>query len=172
MHELRAVIRREFEAKAHLNDQCGQGLLELAIIIPVLAVIIAGALDLGRIFFSIITVTNVAREGARYLTLHPEDEQNVDHPCNDLVNPPALSNQPFYCTLAAARQEARTTLWVAIVNPANITITATCPDIEADAGCDKGSTAVVSATYTDSTFLSRFFVPSITINRVVRMLVP
>ena len=46
----------------------GQGLVEFALILPVVALIIFGALDLGRAFYASITVTNAAREGARAYT--------------------------------------------------------------------------------------------------------
>jgi len=42
----------------------GQALVELALIIPILLVLLLGALDLGRAFYSKITVTNAAKEGA------------------------------------------------------------------------------------------------------------
>jgi Flp pilus assembly protein TadG len=42
----------------------GQSLVELALILPVFLVLIAAALDLGRIFYGQITVANAAREGA------------------------------------------------------------------------------------------------------------
>jgi PKD repeat protein len=42
----------------------GQSLVELALILPVLMLLIASALDLGRMFYSQVTITNAAREGA------------------------------------------------------------------------------------------------------------
>src|SRR5213593_3478967 len=42
----------------------GQSLVELGLILPVLLLFLAGALDLGRIFYAHITVRNAAREGA------------------------------------------------------------------------------------------------------------
>jgi len=51
----------------------GQSLLETAFLLPVLLLILAGALDLGRVFNAYIVLTNAAREGARYGTLHPTD---------------------------------------------------------------------------------------------------
>ncbi|MDP9463078.1 MAG: PKD domain-containing protein [Actinomycetota bacterium] len=42
----------------------GQSIVELALILPVLLVLVAAAIDLGRIFFARITVANSAREGA------------------------------------------------------------------------------------------------------------
>jgi Flp pilus assembly protein TadG len=42
----------------------GQALVELAILLPVLLFLLLGALDLGRVFYSQITITNAAKEGA------------------------------------------------------------------------------------------------------------
>lgn len=50
----------------------GQSLVELALLLPVLILILAGALDLGRAFYAYTTVVNAAREGARYGAFHPD----------------------------------------------------------------------------------------------------
>lgn len=42
----------------------GQALVELALILPVLLLLLVAALDLGRVFYSKIAVTNAAKEGA------------------------------------------------------------------------------------------------------------
>jgi hypothetical protein len=42
----------------------GQALVELAIILPIFLVLLAAALDLGRLFYSTVTLTNAAGEGA------------------------------------------------------------------------------------------------------------
>ncbi|HUQ00207.1 MAG TPA: TadE/TadG family type IV pilus assembly protein, partial [Aeromicrobium sp.] len=42
----------------------GQALVELAIILPVFLVLVMAAIDLGRVYFAQISVTNSAREGA------------------------------------------------------------------------------------------------------------
>lgn len=51
----------------------GQSLLEVALIIPVLLVLIIGAIEFGRLFFTKIVITNAAREGAYYLVTHQSD---------------------------------------------------------------------------------------------------
>lgn len=48
-------------------------MVEFALLLPFLILLIVGIFDLGRAFFSLITITNAAREGARYGTLHPSD---------------------------------------------------------------------------------------------------
>lgn len=43
----------------------GQSLVELTLVLPILILILAGTLDLGRLLESYVTLTNAAREGAR-----------------------------------------------------------------------------------------------------------
>lgn len=69
MRELRRPGRRLSEA--------GQNLIETAIVMPLLLLLLAGALDLGRAFNAYIVLTNAAREGARYGTLYPTDTANI-----------------------------------------------------------------------------------------------
>lgn len=49
----------------------GQALVELAIMLPILLIILLGVIDFGRVFYAYVTITNAAREGARYGSLHP-----------------------------------------------------------------------------------------------------
>jgi Flp pilus assembly protein TadG len=48
-------------------------LLEMALVIPILLVLIIGAIEFGRLYFTKIVITNAAREGAYYLSIHPSD---------------------------------------------------------------------------------------------------
>ena len=64
----------------------GQSLLEMALIIPILLVLIIGALEFGRLFFTKIVLTNAAREGAYYLTTHPDDyDSGTDSAPNTVI---------------------------------------------------------------------------------------
>ncbi len=54
------------------NPPKGQSLIEFALLLPVLALIIFGVLELGRAFFAFIAITNAAREGARVYTFRPD----------------------------------------------------------------------------------------------------
>ena len=49
----------------------GQNLVEFIIVVPLLILVLFGAIDLGRLFHASITITNAARVGARYLTMNP-----------------------------------------------------------------------------------------------------
>jgi Flp pilus assembly protein TadG len=48
----------------------GQDLVELALILPVFALLTMGVVDLGRIFYTYEALANAAREGARYCALN------------------------------------------------------------------------------------------------------
>lgn len=49
----------------------GQSLTELALLLPVLLLVILGSLDLARVYDSYVSITNAAREGARYASTRP-----------------------------------------------------------------------------------------------------
>lgn len=55
----------------------GQSIVELALLLPILISILIGVIDLGRAFNAYITITNAAREGARYGSLHPADTGGI-----------------------------------------------------------------------------------------------
>ena len=48
-------------------------MVEFAIMLPILLLLILGAMDLGRLFTTKIVLTNAAREGANYLAYFPMD---------------------------------------------------------------------------------------------------
>jgi Flp pilus assembly protein TadG len=49
--------------------------VEFALIVPLLALLVLGILDFGRVFYSYEALVNAAREGARYCALHAEDAE-------------------------------------------------------------------------------------------------
>ncbi|MEA2537362.1 MAG: hypothetical protein QOF11_1596 [Chloroflexota bacterium] len=63
----------------------GQSIVELALILPVLMLLVAATLDLGRMFYSQITITNAAREGAYEAAYSPASFQ-ANAPCNATLN--------------------------------------------------------------------------------------
>jgi PKD repeat protein len=62
---VRRLIRRRAPASR------GQAIVELALILPVLLILLASALDLGRLFYSQITVNDAAREGVLEASRNP-----------------------------------------------------------------------------------------------------
>lgn len=55
--------RRSREARA---PERGANLVEIALILPLLLFLMFGVVDMGRAFYAVISLTNAAREGARY----------------------------------------------------------------------------------------------------------
>ena len=55
----------------------GQSLVEFTLVLPVLLVILAGLLDLGRLYYAYVAVTDAAAEGARYATMYPQDTSAI-----------------------------------------------------------------------------------------------
>lgn len=83
----------------------GQGLVEFALVLPLLVLVAVGVLDLGRVFFELIVITNASRDGVRYLVLHPSDR-----------------GLGYVGTIATAENE------VADSFSGLVTVTAECPD--------------------------------------------
>jgi hypothetical protein len=129
----------------------GQGLVEFALILPLLLVVLFGVFDLGRIYFSTITLTSAAREGARYLTVYPGD-----------VN----SSSPFTNTVKIAMQEARNSGIILTVDQ----VDADCP-IDDDE-CVGGQPAIVTVEHDFELILGWLLPSPITITRTAQMVVP
>jgi Flp pilus assembly protein TadG len=60
------------------RDTRGQSLLELVIVTPLLLLLLAGIVDLGRAFYTYIAVANAARDGVRYFSRLPCTTENAD----------------------------------------------------------------------------------------------
>src|SRR5262245_66007510 len=64
--EVSRILRTRREALRPRRRARGQGLTEFALVIPVFLLIVVALFDLGRAVFSYNTLTNAAREGARF----------------------------------------------------------------------------------------------------------
>jgi Flp pilus assembly protein TadG len=68
-------VKKEFNQSLlslHKNRK-GQALIEFAITLPILILLVFGALDIGRLVYSNIVITNAARAGAEYLANNPKN---------------------------------------------------------------------------------------------------
>lgn len=68
----------------------GQGLVEFALLLPVLLLIMVGTIEFGRILFIYTNINNAAREGTRYGMVHPKDQNGIINHVTDrleLVSP-------------------------------------------------------------------------------------
>ena len=63
----------------------GQSLVEFALLLPMMLIFLAGALDLGRVFYANISLNNAAREGAFEAAESPDSFQK-NQPCNTATN--------------------------------------------------------------------------------------
>ncbi len=107
------------------RDERGQAVLETALITVVMLLLFAGAVDVGRMFYHYINITNAAREGART--------------ASRLWCDPAVTGSPAAvrnAIVAAAVNEAGVTGTPVLA--ANVTIT---PD-PVSAGCAAAGTAM------------------------------
>jgi uncharacterized protein (UPF0333 family) len=135
----------------------GQGLLEFALILPVLLLVAVGLLDLGRAFFAAIVIANASREGARYLTLHPDDN----------------AADAYGNTFIGTKQTAISEVQGSFINisPADVQVTY-CIDIDGFPGCDSGYPVIVQVDY-DFELMVGWLLPSpITLTRFTQMMVP
>ena len=133
----------------------GQGLVELALVLPILLLIVFGVLDLGRIFFATIGLTNAAREGVRYLTIHANDVSNV--------------SGAFAGSKAAALGEAG----YAGIPSSEVQVTVSCTnDDDNNETCDSGTPATVTVTYEFDLVMGWILPSPITISRSAVMVIP
>jgi Flp pilus assembly protein TadG len=57
---------RDFCASAGTDGNRGAALVELAVTLPMLVMVLVGAADFGRVFYTSMALTNAARAGAQY----------------------------------------------------------------------------------------------------------
>jgi Flp pilus assembly protein TadG len=62
-----------------VSREHGQSIVEFALALPILLLILLGAIDLARAFQTLIVVTNASREGARYGSTHPTDSAGIQN---------------------------------------------------------------------------------------------
>ena len=61
-----------------LRQEKASGLVEFALILPLLVLMIMGVFDVGRGYTTYITLENGVREGARWLSIHAKDDNILD----------------------------------------------------------------------------------------------
>jgi len=130
----------------------GQGLVEFALIFTVLLLVGFGALDLGRVFHTLITVTNASREGARYLSLHPAD-----------------SAEGFSGTKKAALSEVEGSIPEISLVQTEVTL---CTDHDPVQGCDSGFPVRVKVSYPFKFFMGWLIHSPVTLSHSTEMIVP
>lgn len=61
----------------HTRGEQGQSLMELAISLLLILLLLAGAVDLGRAFFTYSALRDAAQEGAAFASISPNDETAI-----------------------------------------------------------------------------------------------
>jgi Flp pilus assembly protein TadG len=120
----------------------GQGMVEFALVIMFLVLVAFGVLDLGRSFFSLIVITNAAREGARWGMMYPNDTIGIQN--------------------AAVAEALNSGVTLAITN-----VTPTCPG-----GCISGQPVRVRVNYSFPLVMGWIIPSPITLSRTVEMIIP
>lgn len=132
-----------------------QGLVEFALVLPILLIVAIGLFDIGRAFYALVVITNASREGARYLTLHGDDN---------------LNSPPFADTKAAAVREALNS--GITLNTTNISVVGGCTDADPIPGCDSGTKIRVEASITFQPIFAGIFPVTLPMTRATEMMIP
>ena len=103
----------------------GQSLVEFALILPILLLLVLGAMDIGHIITTKIAVTNAAREGANFLSRNALlDDENDD--IND--------------TCEVIMKEGKST------DDSIINVSIECSEVDITDCCIKGNPVIVTVT--------------------------
>ena len=98
-----------------MHKKHGQAIMELVLVLPLLLLLILGAMDFGRMFFTKIVTANAAREGVNYISRNPDDQTNCD------ISDPTLC---YLGTLEIIANEANSS--GVTVDPSEVVITGCC----------------------------------------------
>jgi Flp pilus assembly protein TadG len=72
-----ALRRNPFRRRRREGVRSGQGIVELALSMPLLLLLMLGTIDLGRVFFDYVQLRNAVREGAGYGARMPTDTAGI-----------------------------------------------------------------------------------------------
>lgn len=68
-----------------LKSERGQSLLEFAMVLPLLLLLALGIVEFGRAYYQYNVLTKAVREGARYMSMHAYDTDELDRAKNMTV---------------------------------------------------------------------------------------
>ena len=77
----------QIDSKYKPGEQ-GQSMLELAISLVFLLILLAGTADIGRAFFTYITLRDAAQEGAAFASIDPTGCDRIEHRIRTTSNQP------------------------------------------------------------------------------------
>lgn len=79
----RGVQRHLRMLMSRRSRERGQSIVEVALILPVALVLLAGTVDMGRLFFARVAIENAAREGAVFAANNPRCDTAARAACRD-----------------------------------------------------------------------------------------
>lgn len=126
----------------------GQGLVEFALVVPVIFFLLFGFIDVGRAVFEYNTLTNAARQGARVAAVNQLDPAGPPTECNPNrpVQDPSDPHWTFRgCAIVAGQ--------VLGIGRSNVTISYSAPpgtSLECSTTVNVGCIASVTVTHTFS----------------------
>ncbi len=168
-------MNRELAQGKRYKKGRGQSLVEFALVLPLLALIVLGALDLGRAFFTLIVITNAAREGARYGTIWFDDDysNNIIGIKNSAIRDASQSGVSLSSTGVSCSRDVNFANEF-LCDTGDVDISGTDRQVEGsyDSKCDRGQPITVSVTYSFSPVLGLILGSSIDMTREVEMFVP
>jgi len=127
-------------------NERGANLVELALLLPFLFMLLMGVADLGRAFYTYVSLTNAAREGARFASRFPFEDNEDD--IAEIIR--RVQDEPNIAGVA----------WDAVV-----------VEIEG-LGSASGDPVTVTATLDLDTFIGTIFgLPSITVSTQATMII-
>lgn len=72
-----------------INKEKGQSLVEFALLLPILLIILIGVVDVGRMYYAYVIITDAAAEGATYAAINPNDVAEIENraraACGDIA---------------------------------------------------------------------------------------
>lgn len=69
----------------------GAALVEFAIVIPILFIMVFGAMDVGRLYFEQVALADAAQEGALYASFEPDDHTKTQTRVLESLNDPQVT---------------------------------------------------------------------------------
>jgi hypothetical protein len=83
--EPRRTMLRKKTGPTNVENERGQALVEFAFVAIFLTLVLFGIMDFSRLFFAYATMSQGAREGARYGITHPGPPNDPSDPLNQAI---------------------------------------------------------------------------------------
>jgi Flp pilus assembly protein TadG len=145
-----------FLRKSSQIDAQGQSLVEFALLIPLLVLIVFGAVDLARAFHAQVTITNASREGARFAMRINKDG----------TYPTTLDKE------TAIKQRTVDEAGISGVTMSTDDVTVLCGGVAYYSPCPSGTELEVIVDYEFTLSMGAYFIPSFPLSHATQMVTP